>query len=509
MVLRRLVAFGSLVALLAGAGCLAHAQLVRLSKPAAIAVAYVQDDAYQRKSVAIPGAVAAHLDRLLEGRNLEPRHLPASTWLPRLGRMRATSARLTAVAKGAGDAPYVLLVELEPAFYSQMNGRYRWTVDLKATVAPRGDLAAAVSTSAQLPAFLLYDHERDAAAIEAVDGLIADRVSALVDDFLASRQPSPGGGGSGGARAHGSGGDHAAGALKPGPTWRPAPSPPDDAIYFAMVDRFADGDRSNDAGVDKRDPSAWHGGDVAGILAHLDWLQALGIKTVWLSPVYDCRHAKLNGHGAFHGYWVFDPMRPDPKFGSFAELRRLSDALHARGMRLLLDVVVDHLGYDAPLVSQHPGWFHHEGDITDWNDPEQLVSHDVHGLPDLAQEKPAVYRWLMQRAELWIRKVHPDGFRLDAVKHVPLTLLAPLRHGASPAPRGRLLPPRRGPRRRRRPPRPHRARRRLHQPLRLPAALRPGGRVLQGRAAGAGWRRSSPRPPLPAARRAGHPPRRP
>ena len=330
MVLRRLVAFGSVVALLTGAGCLAHAQLVRLSKPAAIAVAYVQDDAYQRKSVAIPGAVAAHLDWLLEGRNLEPRHLPASTWLPRLGRMRATSARLTAVAKGAVDAPYVLLVELKPAFYSQMNGRYRWTVDLKATVAPRGDLAAAVSTSAQLPAFLLYDHERDAAAITAVDGLIADRVSALVDDFLASRQPSPGGGGSGGARAHGSGGDHAAGALtgrSPDPAaWRPAPSPQGDAIYFAMVDRFADGDRSNDAGVDRGDPSAWHGGDVAGILAHLDWLQQLGVKTRGSRRSTTAATPSSTATAPSTATGSSIPVRRDPKFGSFADLRRLSDA---------------------------------------------------------------------------------------------------------------------------------------------------------------------------------------
>lgn len=187
-----------------------------------------------------------------------------------------------------------------------------------------------------------------------------------------------------------------------------------------LVDRFANGDRSNDGAVDPADPAAFHGGDLQGVLDHLDDLQSLGVRTVWLSPVWKMRTEKFFGYGAFHGYWVEDYSRLEPRFGEVALLRRLSDALHARGMRLYLDVVLNHVAFDSPLLKSHPDWFHHQGGIEDWNDPEQLVNRDVMGLPDLAQENPAVYRYLLSTSLKWVDQLHPDGFRLDAVKHIPL-----------------------------------------------------------------------------------------
>jgi len=136
--------------------------------------------------------------------------------------------------------------------------------------------------------------------------------------------------------------------------------------------------------------------------------------------VFKMRTAKFHGFGAFHGYWVEDLGKVEPRFGTLETLRRLSDALHARKMRLVLDFVVNHVGPDAPLAREKPEWFHHHGAIKDWEDARQLTDFDVHGLPDFAQEREDVYAFLLGKAKYWIDAVRPDGFRLDAVKHVPL-----------------------------------------------------------------------------------------
>ncbi len=215
----------------------------------------------------------------------------------------------------------------------------------------------------------------------------------------------------------------AAGAAEPAP-WHPAPPPADDAIYFVLVDRFANGDPANDGAIDPADPQAFHGGDIAGVIAHLDEIQALGVRTVWLSPVFTMRTDKFFEWGAFHGYWVEDLTTVEPRFGDLAALRQLSDELHARGMRLLLDVVFNHVAMDGALLQQHPDWFHAECDITDWDDPHQLTDCRVHGLPDLAQEHEPVYRHLLEASAHWIQAVRPDGFRIDAVRHMPLSFMA-------------------------------------------------------------------------------------
>ena len=94
-----------------------------------------------------------------------------------------------------------------------------------------------------------------------------------------------------------------------------------------------------------------------------------------------------HGHGAFHGYWTWSLDALEPKFGDEATLRKLSDELHRRKMKLVLDVVLNHVGPDAPLLTEKPEWFHRKGGIQDWNDPVQLTTFDVHGLPDLATER--------------------------------------------------------------------------------------------------------------------------
>lgn len=202
------------------------------------------------------------------------------------------------------------------------------------------------------------------------------------------------------------------------------PPQPETPIYFAMIDRFADGDVSNNQGVDKNSPIAFHGGDLRGILEHIDDLAALGVGTVWISPFFATRDQPLDGHGAFHGYWTTDLWKMSPHFGDEQDLRKLSDELHRRGMRLVLDMVWNHAGYDAPLVSQRPDWFHPKGDVVNWDDPIERITHEVHGLPDLAQENPEVYDYLRNATLYWIDLARPDGLRIDAVRHMPLTFQA-------------------------------------------------------------------------------------
>ena len=202
-------------------------------------------------------------------------------------------------------------------------------------------------------------------------------------------------------------------------------------IYFVLVDRVANGDPGNDQAspgpaVDRSDPQAWHGGDLRGVLDHLDDIQALGATTLWLSPVFATRTEPIGPWGAFHGYWQWDPSTVEPRFGTTQELVALADALRSRRMGLLLDLVTNHVGYGAPIEQAHPDWFHDTPSIEDWQDPLQLETWRVHGLPDLAQEKPEVAAWLTEVATGWQRRLGHAGYRVDAVRHVPNSFLAAL-----------------------------------------------------------------------------------
>lgn len=195
-------------------------------------------------------------------------------------------------------------------------------------------------------------------------------------------------------------------------------------IYFLLVDRFANGDPSNDGAVDRADPQAFHGGDLQGVIDRLDHIRGLGADTVWLGPVFAMRTEPFYGHGAFHGYWVEDIAQVEPRFGDEATLRRLADELHRRDMKLLLDVVWNHVAPEGELTRTHPEWFHEARSVQDWSDPVEATTGQVHGLPDLAQEREPVYRHLADVSLGWIDRVGPDGFRVDAVRHMPLSFLS-------------------------------------------------------------------------------------
>ena len=389
---------------LLAAGCLKSVPVQKLAEPTPIRVALVADAVHSRAVQPVPDALATALLEVIEKRNLVPQIVAPETIGETFGRLRDSRRRLEWMAARPGPAELLLLVETRAVFYSQLSGRYRWTVYTKLSLARAGDPAGARSERFDLPAVLRYDHQRAPAALAAAADGIARRLGRLVDERVAA-PPAERSGRREPAAAPGA----AARAADPG------------SIYFILVDRFCNGNPANDGAADGADPAGWHGGDLQGVIERLDYLQRLGFGTVWLSPIFATRQEKFHGHGAFHGYWTTDLRRVDPRFGTAEQLARLARELHRRDMRLMLDLVVNHVGYDAPLLEQRPGWFHGRGTITDWSDPEQIVHHDVHGLPDLDQANPEVYAYLLDAARLWLESAGVDGFRLDAVKHVDLS----------------------------------------------------------------------------------------
>jgi glycosidase len=129
----------------------------------------------------------------------------------------------------------------------------------------------------------------------------------------------------------------------------------DEIIYFALPDRFANGDPSNDrggiagdrlrTGHDPTDAGFYHGGDLAGLTARLDYIQGLGATAIWLGPIYRNKPVQgAAGHesAGYHGYWIVDFTDVDPHFGTKADLKALVDAAHARGLKVYLDIITNH-----------------------------------------------------------------------------------------------------------------------------------------------------------------------
>lgn len=201
----------------------------------------------------------------------------------------------------------------------------------------------------------------------------------------------------------------------------------DEVIYFALLDRFNNGDRSNDADVEPNNPTGYHGGDLQGLIDKLDYLHDLGITTIWTSPILDNDDTQLASTGmwGYHGYWTKDFNKVDEHLGTMAKAQELVDKAHAKGMKVLLDVVANHAGYAFPASApQYQGWFHTNGNIHDWENQWWVENGSLHGLPDFAVENPAVSSFMIDTYQNWAEKLNLDGFRIDTVKHAPKSFWA-------------------------------------------------------------------------------------
>ncbi len=194
----------------------------------------------------------------------------------------------------------------------------------------------------------------------------------------------------------------------------------DDIIYFILTDRFEDGDKSNNFDVDKTDLRRYQGGDIQGIIDKMDYIKDLGVTTIWITPVFDNQTDFVNSSG-YHGYWPINFFKVDEHLGDIKKFKEMVDLAHKKGLKVILDVPLNHVAWEHPFAKDPSkyDWFHHIGDIKDWNDPYQLENGSLYGLPDLAQENPKVYKYLLDVSKFWIKETNVDGFRLDAVMHIP------------------------------------------------------------------------------------------
>jgi alpha-amylase len=267
-----------------------------------------------------------------------------------------------------------------------------------------------------------------------------------------------------------------------------APSTNDD-FYFVMADRFENGDTDNDEGGLGNDPLVsgfdptkkgfYNGGDLAGILQKLDYIQGLGTTAIWLTPSFKNKAVQLeDGPSAgYHGYWITDFTQIDPHLGTNAQLKQLVDQAHSRGIKVFFDIITNHtadvIGYQEgarrPYISKDaspyrtaagrpfddrdyagkanfpamdpatsfpyhpvldpgeenlkvPAWlndlslYHNRGDTTFVGENSQYG--DFFGLDDLFTENPRVVNGMIDVYGTWIRNFGIDGFRIDTMKHV-------------------------------------------------------------------------------------------
>ena len=198
-----------------------------------------------------------------------------------------------------------------------------------------------------------------------------------------------------------------------------------DALYLLMPDRFANGNPAidhvegmRDSKVDRNDPSARHGGDLAGIEQHLDYFTDLGITALWFTPVLE---NDMDG-GSYHGYATTDYYKVDPRFGTNEEYKQLIEKAHARDIKIVMDMIFNHCGVDHVWIKDmhSKDWFNnpdHENNfvqtsftLTPHIDPytsqydfdQMNDGRLVTAMPDLNQKNPPVFLYLVHKRFWWI-----------------------------------------------------------------------------------------------------------
>lgn len=232
-----------------------------------------------------------------------------------------------------------------------------------------------------------------------------------------------------------------------------------DVLYMLMPDRFADGNPDNNDikgmnpyKTDRSQPSLRHGGDLEGIRRHLDYFKELGVTALWFTPVLE----NNSPGGSYHGYATTDYYRVDPRFGTNDEYRRLTDEAHAKGLKIVMDMIFNHCGFEHPWIKDMPSkdwlntpeWLYDRKDktkaevnrkymqttykLTPTVDPyasaidlkETVDGWFVPSMPDLNQRNPHVIRYLIQNSIWWIETVGIDGIRMDTYPYADADAMA-------------------------------------------------------------------------------------
>ena len=224
-----------------------------------------------------------------------------------------------------------------------------------------------------------------------------------------------------------------------------------DVLYLLMPDRFAQGKNHNPQvkGMrpyteDRKKPSLRHGGDLEGIREHLDYFKKLGVTALWLTPVLENDSPDMDQWSTYHGYATTNYYRVDPRFGTNEDYRRLVDEAHQKGLKVVMDMIFNHSGFEHPWTHDMPSkdWLN----LPEWlekskgtSDPrgtnflqtsykltpvldpyasevdmrETVEGWFVTTMPDLNQKNPHLMRYLIQNSIWWIETIGIDGIRMD------------------------------------------------------------------------------------------------
>ena len=224
-----------------------------------------------------------------------------------------------------------------------------------------------------------------------------------------------------------------------------------DVLYLLMPDRFAQGPhhQSQLPGMraykeDRSAPSLRHGGDLEGLQQHLDYFNELGVTALWFTPILENDSPDMMSWSTYHGYACTDYYRVDPRFGSNQQYRALIDACHKKGLKVVMDMIFNHCGFEHPWVADIPAkdWFNLSNwleqakgtsdtrgtdflqtsyKLTPVLDPytsevdlrETTEAWFVNTMPDFNQNNPHLMRYLIQNSIWWIETADIDGIRMD------------------------------------------------------------------------------------------------
>lgn len=225
-----------------------------------------------------------------------------------------------------------------------------------------------------------------------------------------------------------------------------------ETIYFIVVDRFYDGDPTNNEGKNPelydpkhQDWGKYWGGDLQGVIDKLDYLKNMGVTAIWLTPLFEQIEFLSDDRAAMHGYWTSDFKRINPRYIGAQEnpslfkaehtvFDTLIEEMHVRGMKLVLDIVCNHsspsaegekgkLYDDGELIADFNNdvnhWYHHYGEVTNWEDEWQVQNKELAGLADFNENNPEYRQYIKSAIKLWLDR-GVDVLRVDTVKHMPI-----------------------------------------------------------------------------------------